>query len=178
MMKLLQALCPLVFLLACSTSKTSVLQDTCKSFAAKHTDIGYDYCIKFFQADKGSAAAADKRGLAAIAVKIVGAVSKSTTKRIAALRASEKDKRRLECLSSCAEVYSDAVAEIAVAAQGIASGTASGLGEAVTALSAVLDAPSTCEQGFVELNVPSPLAAEDAEFGKEASVALSVTAAL
>ncbi|CAN6236063.1 unnamed protein product [Urochloa humidicola] len=140
--------------------------------------FGYDYCIKFFQADKGSAAAADKRGLAAIAVKITGAASKSTAKRIAALRASEKDKRRLECLGSCAEVYSDAVSEIAVAAAGIASGTASGLGDAVTALSSVLDAPSTCEQGFQELNVPSPLAAEDAEFGKEASVALSVTAVL
>ncbi|CAL5015199.1 unnamed protein product [Urochloa decumbens] len=177
-MKILQALCPLVFILACSTSSASILQDACKYFADKHPEIGYDYCIKFFQADKGSAAAADKRGLAAIAVKITGAASKSTAKRIATLKASETDKRRLECLSSCAEVYSDAVSEIAVAAGGIASGTASGLGDAVTALSAVLDAPSTCEQGFQELNVPSPLAAEDAEFGKEASVALSVTSAL
>ncbi|CAN6229333.1 unnamed protein product [Urochloa humidicola] len=177
-MKLLQALYPLVFLLACFTSNASVLQDACKSFAAKHPEIGYDYCIKFFQADKGSAAAADKRGLAAIAVKITGAASKSTKKRIAALKASETDKRRLECLSSCAEAYSDALSEIAVAAAGIASGTAGGLGDAVTALSAVLDAPSTCEEGFVDLNVPSPLAAEDAEFGKEASIALDVTAAL
>ncbi|CAL5025747.1 unnamed protein product [Urochloa decumbens] len=177
-MKILQALCPLVFILACSTSSASVLQDACKYFADKHPEIGYDYCIKFFQADKGSAAATDKRGLAAIAVKIVGAASKSTANRIAALKASETDKRRLECLSSCAEVYSDAVSEIDVAAQGVASGTATGLGDAVTALSAVLDAPSTCEQGFQELNVTSPLAAEDAEFGKEASVALSVTAAL
>jgi hypothetical protein len=48
----------------------------------------------------------------------------------------------------------------------------------VTALSAVLNAPSTCEQGFKELHVPSPLVAEDAEFIKKASVALSVTAAL
>ena len=57
-MKLLQALCPLVFLLACSTpSNASVLQDTCKSFAATRPDIGYDYCVKFFQAEKGSAAA-------------------------------------------------------------------------------------------------------------------------
>ena len=54
---ILQALCPLVFLLACSTpSNASVLQDACKSFAATHPDIGYGYCVKFFQADKGSAA--------------------------------------------------------------------------------------------------------------------------
>ena len=177
-MKLLQALCPLVFLLACSTpSNASVLQDTCKSFAATRPDIGYDYCVKFFQAEKGSAAA-DKRGLAAIAVMIVHAAAKGTAKHIAALRASEKDRKRLECLRSCSELYSDAVSEIGDAAAGIASGTAGGRGDAVTALSAVLDAPRTCEEGFKELHAPSPLAAEDAEFGREASVALSVTAAL
>jgi pectinesterase inhibitor-like protein len=174
-MKLLQALC--IFLLACSTSNASVLQDSCKSFAAKHLDIGYDYCIKFFQADKGSATA-DKRGLATIAVKLTGVASRSTTKHIAALKSSEKDKKRLKCLSSCADVYSSAVSEITVAAKGISSGTASGREDAVTALSAVLNAPSTCEQGFKELHVPSPLVAEDAEFTKKASVALSVTAAL
>ncbi|PAN39803.1 hypothetical protein PAHAL_7G269400 [Panicum hallii] len=176
-MKLLQALCPLVFLLACSTSNASVLRDACKSSAATHPDIGYGYCVKFFQADKGSAAA-DKRGLAAIAVKIVGAAAKGAARHIAALRASEKDRKRLECLRSCAELYSDAVSEIGDAADGSATGTARGRGDAVTALSAVLDAPRTCEQGFKELHAPSPLAAEDAEFGKKASVALSVTAAL
>ncbi|KAF8651737.1 hypothetical protein HU200_063252 [Digitaria exilis] len=176
-MKLLQPLCALVFLLACSTSNASVLQDECKSFAAGHPDIGYAYCIKFFKADKGSAGA-DKRGLAAIAVKITAAAAKSAAKDIASLRASEKDKRRLECLRACAEVYSSAVSEAAVAARGIASGSGSGAEDAATALSAVVDAPTTCEQGFQELHVLSPLAAVDAEFGKAASVALSVTAAL
>ncbi|KAF8702616.1 hypothetical protein HU200_033003 [Digitaria exilis] len=178
-MKLLQPLCALVFLLACSTSNASVLQDACKSFAAGHPEIGYPYCIKFFQADKGSAGA-DKRGLAAIAVRITEAAAKSAAKDIASLRSSEKDKRRLECLRACAEVYSSAVSEAAVAAKGIASGSGSGSGaeDAVTALSAVVDAPTTCEQGFQELHVLSPLAAVDAEFGKAASVALSVTAAL
>ncbi|KAG2574307.1 pectinesterase inhibitor 28-like [Panicum virgatum] len=177
-MKLLQALCPLVFLLACSKpSNASVLQDTCKSFAATRPDIGYDYCVKFFQAEKGSAAA-DKRGLAAIAVMIVHAAAKGTAKHIAALRASEKDKKVLECFRACSELYSDAVDEIGTAATGIASGTAGGREDAVTALSAVVDAPTTCEEGFQELQAPSPLAAEDAEFGREASVALTVTAAL
>ena len=111
-------------------------------------------------------------------MKIVRAAAKGTAKHIAALRASEKDRKRLECLRSCSELYSDAVSEIGDAAAGIASGTAGGRGDAVTALSAVLDAPRTCEEGFKELHAPSPLAAEDAEFGREASVALSVTAAL
>ena len=177
-MKLLQALCPLVYLLACSTSNASVLQDACKSFAAKHPETGYyAYCIKFFQADKGSGSA-DKRGLAAIAVKITGAAAKSTAQHIAALRASEKDTKRLAGLKDCSEVYSQAVDQTGVAAKGIASATPRGRADAVTALSAVEDAPGTCEQGFQDLGVPSPLASEDAEFRKEASIALSVTEAL
>ncbi|PWZ37822.1 putative invertase inhibitor [Zea mays] len=176
-MKLLQALCPLVILLACSTSNASVLQDACKSFAAKIPDTGYSYCIKFFQADRGSAGA-DKRGLAAIAVRIMGAAAKSTASHIAALRASEKDKERLACLSDCSEVYAQAVDQTGVAAKGIASGTPRGRADAVTALSTVEDAPGTCEQGFQDLGLRSPLASEDARFRKDASIALSVTAAL
>ncbi|KAL6843945.1 hypothetical protein ACP4OV_026516 [Aristida adscensionis] len=175
-MRLLQALSTLVFflLLAASAWKASVLEDACKSFAATHKDVGYDYCVKFFQADNGSATA-DKRGLAAIGVKITAAAAKKIAGHIAALRAAEKkDKRKLACLSSCAELYSDALGEIGVAARGIASG---GLGNAVTALSAVVDAPGTCEEGFEELDVPSPLAAEDDEFGKGAAITLCVTAA-
>jgi len=168
-MKLLQVLCPLAFLLACSTSNASVLEDACKSFAAKNPGTGYAYCIKYFQADKGSASA-DKRGLAAIAVKLTGAAAKSTAKHIAALRASEKDKKRLAGLKDCSEVYTQAVDQTGVAAKGIASGTPRGRADAVTALSAVEDAPGTCEQGFQDLGVPSPLASEDAGFRKDASI--------
>ncbi|KAF8702299.1 hypothetical protein HU200_033005 [Digitaria exilis] len=150
-MKLLQPLCALVFLLACSTSNASVLQDACKSFAAGHPRDRLPYCIKFFQADKGSAGA-DKRGLAAIAVRITEAAAKSAAKDIASRGPPRRTRGGLECLARAED--------------------------AVTALSAVVDAPTTCEQGFQELHVLSPLAAVDAEFGKAASVALSVTAAL
>ncbi|KAL6651278.1 hypothetical protein ACP70R_010203 [Stipagrostis hirtigluma subsp. patula] len=180
-MRLLQALPPLVFLLlllAASTSKASVLEGACKSYAASHPDVvsGYDFCVKFFQTDKGSAAA-DKRGLAAIAVKIIRVGAESVAKRIAALQASEKDVNKLSGLSTCAELYSEAMDDIGDAAKAIASGA---FDDAVSELSAVLDAPVTCEDGFAEGDKPSPspLAAEDAEFGKEAAIALSVTADL
>ncbi|KAL5215310.1 hypothetical protein ABZP36_004462 [Zizania latifolia] len=180
-MKFLQSLCPLIFsllvLISSSTSNASVLEDACKSFAANHADIGYDYCIKFFQADKGSATA-DKIGLAAIAVKIATAAAKGTAKHIAALKASEGDKRRKGCLSSCAEVYASAVDNLGEAAKGIASRSTAGFQDAVTVLSAARDAPDTCEDGFRELGQPSPLAADDAEFTKESAVALAVTSAI
>jgi hypothetical protein len=75
-------------------------------------------------------------------------------------------------------VYAQAVDQTGVAAKGIASGTPRGRADAVTALSTVEDAPGTCEQGFQDLGLRSPLASEDARFRKDASIALSVTAAL
>ncbi|CAM0903133.1 unnamed protein product [Alopecurus aequalis] len=172
-----QALPGLVLLLLLVSSSASDLQDTCKSFGAAHKDIGYDYCIKFFQADKGSATA-DSRGLAVIAAKITKATAESTHKRIAALKASAKEKKVRSGLDDCAELYSDAVDELDVAAKGIAAGTSQGMNDAVANLSGAADAPPTCEDGFQELGVMSPLAAEDSEFTRQVSVALVITRAL
>uniref|UniRef100_A0A0A9HDS1 Pectinesterase inhibitor domain-containing protein n=1 Tax=Arundo donax TaxID=35708 RepID=A0A0A9HDS1_ARUDO len=121
---------------------------------------------------------ADKHGLAVIAVKIAGAAAKSTAKHIDALKASEKDKKRLGCLSACVEVYSNAVDQTSVAANGIASGKTGGLQDAVTTLSAVLEAPNTCEEGFDDLDEMSPPKVEHSNFGKETAITLCVTSAL
>ncbi|CAN6236061.1 unnamed protein product [Urochloa humidicola] len=144
-MKLLQATAPLIFLLACSTpSDASVLDDVCHSMTNTtryKPVVSYDYCVAFFQADKGSATA-DQRGLAAIGVRMIAATAKSTVKRIADLRAGEESsKDRLDCLRACAKVYSGAVDEINKAAKGIASGTGRALGDAATSLASALDAP-------------------------------------
>jgi pectinesterase inhibitor-like protein len=172
-----QALPGLVLLLLLVSSSASVLDDTCKSFGANHKDIGYDYCIKFFQADKGSATA-DKRGLAVIASKIIKATASSTGKRIAAVKASVKDKKVRSGLDDCHDVYSEAVDELDAAVKGVEAGTPQGLKDAVTNLSGAMDAPQTCETGFQELGLQSPLAAEDSEFTREVSVALVITSSL
>jgi hypothetical protein len=84
----------LSLLLIVSTCKSSTLEDTCRSFAAGHPSIGYHYCIKSFQANESSAAAADARGLAAIAARIAEAKATATAARDAALSALEKDAMR------------------------------------------------------------------------------------
>lgn len=161
-------------------SSSSPLQDTCRSFAAGHPSIGYDYCIRIFQADKASAEATDARGLAAIAARIAEAKANATAARIAAMSALEGDARRRDRLSVCAEVYSDAVDQLDQAEEALAHGAdgGGGIDDAVTQLSAALDAPETCEDTFGEADDTSPLAAEDAEFKKVATVALAVAASL
>jgi pectinesterase inhibitor-like protein len=167
-----------ILLIAASTSTASVLQDTCKSVAGTHSmDITYDYCLKFFQADGGSATA-DQRGLATIATWLTAEESWSIVRRVAALKASAKDKRVVECLSDCAEVYSSAVEQTSQAVQGIASGNTGGLQNAVSALSSAKNAVTRCEMGFNEYRLVSPLAVEDYTFAKDATIALAATSAL
>lgn len=170
----------LFVLLISPTCRSSTTQDTCRSIAAGHPSIGYDYCISLFQADKASAEATDARGLAAIAARIAEAKANATAARVADLSAMERDARRRDRLAVCAEVYSDAVDQLGQAAEKLAGGGAEqgGVDDAVTQLSAALDAPGTCEDAFGEADDTSPLAAEDAEFKKVATVALAVAASL
>ncbi|CAN6246528.1 unnamed protein product [Urochloa humidicola] len=168
----------LVVVPTATCKSSSAVEDACRSFAADHPSIGYDYCIKTFQQadDKASAAAADLRGLAAIAARMAGAKANATAARVAALTAMERDARRRDRLSVCAEVYSDAVDQLAQAAADIVRGE--GGDDAVTQLSAAMDAPGTCEDAFGEADDTSPLAAEDAEFKKLATIALAFAASL
>jgi pectinesterase inhibitor-like protein len=174
-MKLLSSV--LFLFLVVPTSRSSPLEDACRSFAAGHPSIGYDYCIRAFQSDKASAAAANARALAAIAARIAGAKANATVARVAALCATERDARRRDRLGVCAEVYSDAVDQLAQAAEDLARGAAAD-DAVITQLSAAVDAPATCEDAFGEADDTSLLAAEDAEFQKLASIALAVAASL
>ncbi|KAG8059826.1 hypothetical protein GUJ93_ZPchr0002g25264 [Zizania palustris] len=164
-------------LLALSTCESSTVQEMCKSIAAGHPSVSYSYCIKTFKADSASATA-DARGLAAIAARIAEAAANATSARIASLSASEKDARRRERLGVCAEVYSDAVDQLGEAAEDITLGGDKATQDAVTQLSAALDAPGTCEDAFGEADDASPLAPEDAHFSKLATIALAVAASL
>jgi len=176
-MKLLSSVLFLLLVVPATCKSSTTLEDACRSFAAGHPSVGYDYCIRTFQADSASAAAADARGLAAVAARIAETKANATAARVAALSATETDARRRDRLAVCAEVYSDAVDQLAQAAEDLAHGEGgAGADDAVTQLSAALDAPGTCEDAFGEADDTSPLAAEDAEFKKLATIALAVAA--
>ncbi|XP_037474630.1 putative invertase inhibitor [Triticum dicoccoides] len=166
--------CLLVLLFVLVSSEASTLEDTCKSVGASKKDIGYDYCIKFFQGDSASATA-DRHGLVVIATKITRGEAANTRKRIDALKASVTDKKVSGCLSDCRMHYTAALKWLEAAAEGVKSGN---LQDAKTNLTAVILGTDTCEERFRELGVVSPLAAEDAEFSKGCSIALAITTML
>ncbi|KAF0893983.1 hypothetical protein E2562_033398 [Oryza meyeriana var. granulata] len=177
-MGFLRALSPLGFslLLGASTSDASILDDTCKSLAANHTAIDYSYCIRFFQDSKESATA-DMHGLAAIAVKIIGATATNTTKRIDALRLSEKDEKMQECLRICSDLYAYMLALLENEAKDVALGEGSqdALPPMPDVARYVADA---CEDRFHGQKETLPLVAEYAEFRKSASIALALIEAI
>uniref|UniRef100_A0A8R7TMC8 Pectinesterase inhibitor domain-containing protein n=1 Tax=Triticum urartu TaxID=4572 RepID=A0A8R7TMC8_TRIUA len=131
------------------SSEASTLDDTCKSVGASKKDIGYDYCIKFFQADNASATA-DKRGLVVIATKITRGEAANTRKRIDALKASMMDKKVSGRLFDCRMHYTATLKWMEAAAEGIKSGN---LQEAKTNLTGVILGTDTCEERFRELGV-------------------------
>ncbi|XBI50756.1 hypothetical protein VPH35_114117 [Triticum aestivum] len=165
-------------LLILVSSSASTLDHMCKYVATTRKDIGYDYCIKFFQADKASATA-NNRGLG-VATQISRAAASDTLKRIDTLMASDKDKKihaRLLTkpdprIASLGRHGGDcAAAPYASLPQSLPS---AGARVAVNLNAVVLDT-YTCENGFRVLGVNSPLAAEDAKFLKDCSIALNIT---
>ncbi|XP_037451150.1 putative invertase inhibitor [Triticum dicoccoides] len=139
-------------LLILVSSSASTLDHMCKYVATTRKDIGYNYCIKFFQADKASATA-NNRGLG-VATKISRAAASDTLKRIDTHMASDKDKKIHARLSDKGYIF---LFKVAVNLNAVALDT------------------YTCENGFRVLGVNSPLAAEDAKFLKDCSISLIIT---
>ncbi|XBH66152.1 hypothetical protein VPH35_119606 [Triticum aestivum] len=148
-----QSLSCCILLTLVSSSSASTLDHMCKYVARTNKDIGYDYCIKFFQADKASATA-NNHGLGVVATQISRAAASDTLKRIDTLMALEKDKKIHAHLSDKYTIFSR---------------------RRTSTVNAVVSDTYTRENGFRVLGVTSPLATEDAKFLKDCSIALIIT---
>ncbi|XP_010933538.1 putative invertase inhibitor [Elaeis guineensis] len=167
----------LSLLLISSIAKASILEETCKSVAAARPNIGYEFCATSLRADPGSSSA-DLHGLAVIATRLSLADATNTESRINQLMVVESKKPFLkDCLSVCSEVYSEAIDHLNDASRNLEARL---YREAVTFLSAALDAPDNCEDAFSDAGSGglSPLAREDEDYGRLADVALTITASL
>nr|CAD1844995.1 unnamed protein product [Ananas comosus var. bracteatus] len=125
--------------------------------------------------------AADLAALAVVAARIANATAAGTESRIKCMIESELNPSKRDRLGVCDEVYSDAIDRIGDAVRSIEAGLYS---DAVTFLSAALDASENCEDSFREgaeedgsaAAPPSPLEREDGEYERLAEMALAITA--
>ncbi|KAG6522351.1 putative invertase inhibitor [Zingiber officinale] len=172
----------LALLLAVSLSVSSavtVLEDTCSSVAASRPRIGYDFCVASLQAGDPDCRAADRRGLAVVAARLSLSRAAGASAEIARMAAGERDPPRRECLGACAEVYGQASDHLNRAVRELRAGR---YREAVTFLSAAVDASENCEDAFREVVSGgvsgSPLVEQDKEYFMVTAMALAITVTL
>lgn len=157
-----------------SSATTSIVEETCKSIATQRPNIGYDFCVTSLNSDPSSATA-DSTGLAIIAANLSVANATKILSKIGSLMETESDPSRKDCLSACSEVYSEAVDHLNSA---VASLGSKNYKDAMTFLSAALDASDDCEEGFDDEGELSPMKADDRYYGRLAGIALTIAASL
>ncbi|MED6118918.1 hypothetical protein PIB30_007078 [Stylosanthes scabra] len=139
----------------------NLIQQTCKNISESDSNVSYKFCIDSLQSDPQSHCSKTLEKLGLISIKLLRHNVTDTRVHIKELLKKNKDKKKKfdpfvkECLSDCLEVYSDAMATIK---EGIKDYKAKRYGDCNVKLSSVIDASTTCEDGFNQRNgVVSPL---------------------
>ena len=160
------------------TSSSDIINQTCKKCADQSPVINYSFCSASLQAVPVSRAITNLQGLALVAMELALESATTTILAIEQLLGNETsagalDPLSLRCLEDCLELYSDGVATLADA---IGAFLGELYGAAGVWLSAVMEAPVTCEEGFKELRreVVSPLASQNYDFFQFCDVALCI----
>ncbi|KAH0899184.1 hypothetical protein HID58_048752 [Brassica napus] len=125
-------------LLNCFTAAQTLIRDSCKTAAAKDPNLKYDLCVQSFEQDPQS---------------------KSATRIVETILKSKKYAPGTEStIRTCVKLYDDANDSLKEALTNVKSGD---YRSANVHLSAALDEPGTCEDGFKEKHVKSPVTNEN-----------------
>ncbi|MQL94855.1 hypothetical protein Taro_027527 [Colocasia esculenta] len=162
-----------LFLLLLASSAIATVEEVCKT-ASQDPEIKYDFCVSSLKAAPGSATA-DNQGLAVIAGTLTANQAKSIKSKVDSLLKSATDAKVRECLSTCQEAFDDAISD---AEDGTTAAKEKQLEDAKAKFSAVIDAPSTCEDGFKEFHLQSPLTQDGDTLEELAAIALSIISGL
>ncbi|XP_023528439.1 putative invertase inhibitor [Cucurbita pepo subsp. pepo] len=138
-----------------STVANDVVARTCEISAAKDPNVHLDFCLRSLAAAPASDMA-DLYELGAISIELIGRNATSTRRYIERLLKKNKKKKNPSLdsyvrprLSDCRELYSDVKATVRDAAADYASKRYE---EVNVKLSSVMDAVTTCEDGFKEMD--------------------------
>ncbi|XP_020694931.1 putative invertase inhibitor [Dendrobium catenatum] len=164
----------LLLLLHLPSSSATLLEDTCRSITASRSDLTPDICISSLSTDPSSRSA-DLHGLALIATHLSIVNATSTAAKVQKLIDEGPEPKTSDCLSVCLDVYSDAADHLREASAGIESRN---YPDAVTFLSAAVDAAENCEDAFGDENMNSPMAEDDRGFERMAKIALAIVSTL
>ncbi|KAK7350518.1 hypothetical protein VNO77_09220 [Canavalia gladiata] len=159
---------------SCVCANNRLIKQTCKNCSKSDPNISYKFCITSFQSDRRSHWAKTLQELGLLSIKLVRHNVTNTSAHINELLKRKKglDPFIEECLDDCLEVYSDSISTLRGA---IRDYKAMRYADSNVKLSSVLDASTTCEDGFKQKNgVVSPLTKRNKDTFQLSAIALSI----
>lgn len=158
-----------------STASNDIVSRTCEISAASDPNVRLDFCLQSLAVDPASDTA-DLFKLGTISIKLIRRNATSTQRYIERLLKKKKnlspDSNVRPRLIDCKELYSDAVETVRDAAAEYARKRYE---EANVKLSSVMDAVTTCEDGFKEIEGGvSPLTKRNGDSFELTAIALCI----
>ncbi|XWS49626.1 hypothetical protein CRYUN_Cryun12cG0019300 [Craigia yunnanensis] len=159
------------FLLLVSVS-SDVIQESCEKAAKGDANIHFDFCVASLEENPNSKTATSLEDLVPISINI--AISNATS--ISSIVSKLLENKNLEnytrsCLEDCSELYSDVGSKLQSGGEAFES---KDYGTAKVDISAAMDAPDTCEDGFKEKKgLVSPLTKENNNFFQLTAIPLA-----
>ncbi|XP_010052748.2 putative invertase inhibitor [Eucalyptus grandis] len=150
---------------------TIIIHETCKKCAQEDPNVSYKFCVASLESNP-YCHCDNLRGLGLVSIKLLRhnvTRTRSYTEKL--LKSKEMDPSVRACLQDCLELYSDAVATLAEAIRAYKDER---YGDANIDLSSVMDASTTCEDGFTEKGTGSPLARRNKDAFRLSALALSI----
>ena len=149
-----------------------LIQQTCRTCSQTDPNISYKFCLNTLQADRRAHYAGNLTELGLVSVKLVRRnVSETRVHIEKLLKKKNLDSYVKVCLNDCLEVYSDAISTLREAIRDYRAGRYE---DSNIKVSSVLDDASTCEDGFGEKGVVSPLTKRNNNVSRLSAIALSI----
>ncbi|KAI6702879.1 hypothetical protein NL676_012015 [Syzygium grande] len=153
-----------------------VIHETCQKCAQEDpTNVSYKFCVASLESNPNSRRA-DLRGLGLISIKLLRhnvTGTRAYAKKL--LKSKKMDPFIKACLQDCLELYSDAVPTLKEAIRAYKDEK---YRDVNIDLSSVMDASTTCEDGFTEKGAASPLAERNKDEFQLSALALSIVTIL
>lgn len=154
------------------SADSDIIIDTCNRCASSDPNVNYTLCVTSLESVL-QASQSDLEGLAIISVRLAKSnmtQAKSKVKNL--LKAESLDPYVESCLETCRELYSNSIADLKDSVKAIKS---SRYNDANILISSAVDVPRTCEDGFDEGGLQSPLSKENDELFGLVVIALAIT---
>ncbi|XVF73569.1 hypothetical protein PTKIN_Ptkin12aG0212400 [Pterospermum kingtungense] len=155
------------------TTAHDLIRQTCKKCAQRDPNLSYNFCVTSLQAAPKSHCVDDLRELGMISIKLLRRNLTSSRSYIKELSKNKKLNPFVRsCLHDCFDLYSDA---IPTTQQAIDDYKSKHYDDANIDVSSVMDASTTCEDGFKEQDgVVSPLTKRNNDAFQLSAISLSI----